>query len=93
MEFQLTGKPVVFIERAGHREFNQMGLAVVRGTNVVPDTPGGIRAIEGLAAGGADSQREGQRALDQLIGGHGDAAQRILESIKSKLVVEGWQPV
>jgi hypothetical protein len=90
MEFQLLEKPVVYVERPDHRPFNELGEQVLRGTNTVPTTQAGIHLLEGFAKGAPDPRAAQQKEVSRLVGGSGQAAERVVASIKAKLAAEGW---
>lgn len=92
MEYQLTGKPVVFIENAEHRPFNDFGELVRAGTNVVHDARDLRARIEEFAAGADDPAAEGQAQVRALLSEHPDAVHAILAAIKDRLREEGWMP-
>ncbi|MBD3689652.1 hypothetical protein H8R18_00105 [Nanchangia anserum] len=92
MEYQLTAKPVVFIERAHHAPFNDFGRVVREGTNVVTTGKELTTILEHVAAGGTDPAAQGQQRVRELLRVDHDAVAEIVATIKTKLREEGWHP-
>ncbi|WP_282837162.1 hypothetical protein [Microbacterium flavum] len=86
-EAQVLGKPTVFLERAEHIEFNDVGERLVRGVHRVADVAGARSAASEIFVDGdrlAVIQREN---ADHLFGAPG-AAQRIVDTILAEARAE-----
>lgn len=90
-EYQLTGRPVVFLEREGHQPFSPLGERIIAGVNRVPGVAEAFTLVEALAAGAADPRQDERQRTAQLLRGDGHAAENIVAAIKAKLEDEGWQ--
>ena len=89
LEYQLVAKPVVFLERQGHRPFNEIGERVLAGVHTVADGSEGVRLMEGFAGGAEDPLRDEQgRITDELFGPPG-AAGRIVDAVRSGFAEAG----
>lgn len=89
LEYQLVAKPVVFLERQGHRPFNEIGERVLAGVHTVADVSEGVRLMEGFAGGAEDPLRDEQgRITDELFGPPG-AAGRIVDAVRSGFAEAG----
>jgi hypothetical protein len=88
VEYQLFGRPVVFVERDGHRPFNAIGERVVRGVHPVA-TAGEARAlVEKFLDGATDPLRAQQdENVAELFGG-GDSVDRILAALRAEIARE-----
>jgi len=82
LEAQIAGRPVVFLEREGHRAFNDVGERIVTGTHRVPDADAARAVVDALLADG-DPLADIQRAtVADLLPTRG-AARRIVASISA----------
>jgi len=66
VETQVVGRPLVFIERDGHRPFNEIGTIVMRGAHTAADVPAARKCATALVADGdplAAAQKDNVRRL------------------------------
>ncbi len=92
IEYQIVTKPVVFLERAGHRPFNSLGRLAVCGVHTLSDVASATALVDGFAAGRSDPLADKQReVVAELFGDH-DAPAEILAAIRSKLRTERRRP-
>ncbi|MGN7704483.1 UDP-N-acetylglucosamine 2-epimerase [Cellulosimicrobium sp. 22601] len=84
VEFQVLTKPVVFLERSGHRPFTAVGRKVVEGTHVVDDVAGARRAVQHVLADGDELGPVQARNVDVLFGAPG-AAERIVRVLREEI--------
>ena len=88
-EYQVTGKPVVFIEREGHVDFNVLGKVTVQGTYRVPTAEKAIEKILSLKEGGDDALKRARGFTDAELRPYpGAAAERILHEIRTGIADE-----
>ena len=88
-EFQLTEKPLVFLERADHVPFSSVGEMVVQGCYREPTIAAALQRVDDLRSGADDPLRETRRKVAQALTPFpGRAALRILEEIKQGLARE-----
>jgi hypothetical protein len=88
VEYQLFGKPLVFVEREGHRPFNEIGRRVVRGVHTVHGTDEARRLADKFLSGHPDPLRDAQRRnVDELFGA-GNSAQRVLAALREEIARE-----
>ena len=91
VEGQVTGRPVIFLEREGHVPFNDAGEVVLRGVHRVSTVTEARELADRLVRHG-DPLRDVQReVVDKLFGKPG-AAGRILAELRTQALAEGWQP-
>ena len=90
-EYQLTDRPVVFLEREDHRPFSALGERIIAGVNRVPSAAEAFRLVEALACGEPDPRRAERRQNALALRGDGHAAENIIAAIKAKLTDEGWR--
>lgn len=93
-EYQLTQKPLIFIEREGHVPFTPIGEMAAEGCYIEADAKGALNRLRALRDGAEDVLRSvrsrNAAAFNQQ---DGDAATRILSEIRVGLAEEtGWQP-
>lgn len=78
LEFQATGRPVIFIERSDHRPFHEVGQRVREGVYPFPDAPTAIACAEDFLTGQAEhSLGPTQREIVAELFGDAGAADRI----------------
>ena len=81
VEYQLLQKPLVFVEREGHRPFNEVGVQVLTGTHPVASTAQARELVDRFLAGEPDDRRPQQeRNVAELFGPAG-AAERIVAAV------------
>ncbi len=84
VEPQVLTTPVVFLERAGHRPFTEVGDRVVAGTHVVDDVASARRVVEKVRTDGDDLASVQRRNVQDLLGAPG-AAERILRVLRDEI--------
>ncbi|RZS68477.1 hypothetical protein EV187_0906 [Agromyces ramosus] len=85
IEYQLLGKPLVFVERDGHRPFNDVGDVVVTGAHRIGDVAAAITAVHRFACGEVDPLRDRQAANVADLFPHPDPDRLILDAIRTGL--------
>ena len=88
VEYQLFAKPVVFVERAGHRPFNAIGERVALGVHPVPTAADARGLAEKFLAGEPDPLRERQQQNVRELFGVGDSVGRILAVLRREIAQE-----
>jgi CDP-glycerol glycerophosphotransferase (TagB/SpsB family) len=88
VEYQLLEKPLVFVERAGHRPFNPTGEIVRTGAHPVAGTAAARALTERFLAGEPDPLRARQGQNVARLFGHGRAAERIVEAVREAIEAE-----
>jgi len=86
-EFQVLNKPVVFVERDGHRPFTDLGERIAAGTHVVHDTAGAREVVERVLREGDELAPVQERNVAELFGPPG-AAGRILDVLRAEIAAE-----
>ncbi|MDR2194113.1 MAG: hypothetical protein LBP19_06570 [Treponema sp.] len=83
-EYQFVTKPILFIEREGHTEFNSIGKRMSAGWNTVASTD--MDTLKEMVLyfknGGTDSHRDAQIKNVEFLTQHLNAAENILHIIK-----------
>jgi hypothetical protein len=92
VEGQVTGRPVIFLEREGHVPFNEAGEVVLRGVHRVSTVTEARELAERLIRDG-DPLRDVQREVVHELFGEPGAAGRILAELRIQALAEGWQPL
>ncbi|MCE0761778.1 hypothetical protein LWC35_02440 [Pseudonocardia kujensis] len=88
VEYQLFGKPLLFLEREGHRPFNEIGRRVVRGVHTVHAVDEARRLADKFLSGHPDPlSRVQRRNVDELFGA-GNSAQRVLAVLREEIARE-----
>lgn len=88
VEYQLFEKPVVFLERPGHRPFNAIGEQVARGVHSVASVDDAQRLTEKFLGGEPDPLRERQRENVRRLYGCENSAARILGVLRAEIARE-----
>jgi hypothetical protein len=88
VEYQLFTKPVVFLERDGHRPFNAVGERIVRGVHPVGSADEARTLTEKFLDGEADPLRDRQRDNVRELFGTGDSVDRILATLRAEIARE-----
>ncbi|QEW00644.1 hypothetical protein F6J84_11410 [Microbacterium caowuchunii] len=86
-EAQVTGTPVVFLERAEHIAFNPIGERLVRGVHAVPDVAHARVEASALLVGPDPLAHVQEQNVRELFGAPG-AAERILDAIRVQIEIE-----
>jgi hypothetical protein len=92
VEGQVTGRPVIFLEREGHVPFNKAGEVVLRGVHRVSTVTEARELAERLLRDG-DPLRDVQHEVVHELFGEPGAAGRILAELRTQALAEGWQPL
>lgn len=90
LEYQLTAKPVVFVERPDHAPFNAMGRAMREGTHVISDPRDLPATLTYYARGGTNPATAGAQRTCELIQSHTNSVDEIVHTIKRRMRAEGW---
>lgn len=88
IEPQVIHKPIVFIERPGHRPFNKMGNIARSGFHTAVDVSSVRRLITSLEELGHDPLRGRQEAAVRTLFGEGSSSKRIVDAIRQRLDTE-----
>ena len=91
VEGQVTGRPVIFLEREGHVPFNKAGEVVLRGVHRVSTVMEARELAERLVRDG-DPLHDVQREVVHKLFGEPGAAGRILAELRTQALADGWQP-
>ncbi|MBN0040947.1 hypothetical protein JN535_12300 [Cellulosimicrobium cellulans] len=84
VEFQVLNKPVLFLERSGHRPFTAVGTKVVEGTHSVDGVASARRVLERVRTEGDDLSDVQLRNVRELFGEPGAAA-RVVEVMREEI--------
>lgn len=89
LEPQVTGTPVVFMERPGHRPLNRIGRTVVATVHTAPGVAAAIARTQQLLDHGEDAALVGRRQamVHELFGDPG-AVDRILTELRARIALE-----
>jgi hypothetical protein len=83
VEYQLANKPVIYVEREGHRPFNEVGRIAQRGFHTVGSTEEARTLVNRFAAGQPDPLATSQQeVVAQLFAEH-DSAQKVVDHIRA----------
>ncbi|MGY2084900.1 hypothetical protein [Blastococcus sp. SYSU DS0539] len=88
VEYQLLQKPVVFVERAGHRPFTEIGEIVRAGTHPVGSALEARAVAARFLGGEPDPLRQQQERNVERLFGSGSSVERILATLREMLAVE-----
>lgn len=91
LEYQLVEKPIIFIERDGHSEFNRFGERIKEGTNILNSK--NIDKLQDMVLyyknGGVDKRKSYQKRNVSFLTEKTNASQNIVESIKKDFYKAG----
>ncbi|GED09673.1 UDP-N-acetyl glucosamine 2-epimerase [Cellulosimicrobium cellulans] len=87
IEFQVFERPVVFVEREGHRPFTGIGEKVVAGTHRVGHAGAARACVESLLRDGDPLLGRQREIVAELFGAPGSAV-RILEVLRDEIATE-----
>ncbi|KAE8765249.1 hypothetical protein [Georgenia thermotolerans] len=88
VEYQFMGKPLIHIERPGHRPFNEIGEIVMRGAHTVPGVASARRLAEDFFDGAPDPLEQVQRETITRLFGDEPSVSRIVAALRDALVSE-----
>jgi len=91
VEFQLFERPLIFVDRPGHRPFNEIGEIVCRGVHSVTCAEDARRIAEKLLADHQDPLQPVQRANTARLFGPPGASERILAVLRTLIAGETGQ--
>jgi hypothetical protein len=91
VEFQFFERPLIFVDRPGHRPFNEIGEIVRRGVHSVTCAEDVRRLAEKLLADEPDPLQAVQRANIERLFGPPGAAGRILAVLRTLIAEESGQ--
>ena len=83
VEYQFQGKPLIFLERPGHRSFNEIGEIVMTGVHPAPDLETAREIVQGFLSGEPDPLASRQRSNMKELFGDGSAADRIVAELRA----------
>lgn len=83
VEYQFQAKPLIFLERPGHRNFNEIGKLVMTGVRPAPDLETAREIVEGFLSGEPDPLAEQQRSNMEALFGTAPAVPQIVEALRS----------
>ena len=83
VEYQFQGKPLIFLERQGHREFNEIGKIVMTGVHPVPDLETARKIVERSLSGGPDPLANQQHSNMERLFGTAPAVPQVVEALRS----------
>lgn len=92
VEAQVLGKPVLYLERAEHTAFNEIGQQFAKGVHHVADVAAAQHEFDELQSAGTDPLAETQRQNVIEFFGEPGAAERILEAIRKQIAFERQSP-
>jgi hypothetical protein len=88
LEYQVLGKPLVFLERSGHAPFTPAGEVARTGVHAAPDAAAALALVDRFLQGAPDPLRaQQQRNVERLLGRPG-AAGRILDDLRHAIEQE-----
>lgn len=88
VEYQVQVKPVIFVERRGHRPFNEIGREIMTGVHTVDSVAEARALAHDLFEG--DPLADQQRSNVAHLLGDGDAVAKILDSLRAE-VLRSWR--
>ncbi len=88
LEYQLAGKPVVFLRRSDSRPFNSLGDRALAGMNQAASMTEVATLLSGFASGEPDSHAAAQADVITDLFGPPGAAARITATIRAALTVD-----
>ncbi len=92
IEYQIVNKPIVFVERQGHRPFNTLGDITMRGVHRVSRIDQGIKLVEKWLSGAPDDLAQAQQEVVASLFPYDDPTERIFNEVKSGLVALSTTP-
>lgn len=92
VEPQVVGRPVVFLEREGHRPFTDAGALVRAGVHGVRTLTEARGAAEPFLAGAPDPLRDRQRRTVTELFGTGRSVDRLLAALRARIADERGEP-
>jgi len=84
-EYQITGTPVLYLERPGHAKFNKAGRLVVQGVHRLTDVAGAREWSGRLQAGEPDPLASVQREIAERLFGTRDVGVSIISHIAESI--------
>lgn len=88
VEYQVMEKPIIHLERPGHRPFNEIGRLVMEGVHTALAFDAARRLAEEFLAGRSDPLAANQRAITRRIFGTEPAVPRILAALREGIAAE-----
>lgn len=92
VEQQVVGRPVVFLEREGHRPFNAAGALARRGVHAVRSAAQAREVATPFLDGEPDPLREEQKRTVAELFGEPGSVQRIMDVLRSEIAAELGRP-
>ena len=93
IEYQFQSKPLIFVERPGHRPFNAIGKIVLSGVHTVTSVSEARSVIDACAAGHADPLADQQQMNVQRLFGMVPATERIVTELRAAIAQDRiWHP-
>jgi glycosyltransferase involved in cell wall biosynthesis len=88
VEYQLLQKPLVFLERIGHRPFNEIGRLVCTGVHPVRTVAEARSTLDELLGPRSDPLADRQRQNCEDLFGDPGSAERILNTLRNLIAAE-----
>ncbi|NNC13077.1 hypothetical protein HII28_14470 [Planctomonas sp. JC2975] len=88
IEPQVMTKPIVFLERAGHAPFNDIGEIAVAGVHRVSDVAEAQRLALSLASGESDPLEDRQRTNTDLLFPSWNVGEKVLAALRARFTAE-----
>ena len=85
IEYQVLTKPLLFFERSGHREFNEIGKKVLRGVHTVHSLDQARAMARRYFEGSVDPHRGCQISNVEELFGSGNSTERIIEVLRGMI--------
>ena len=86
-EYQITGKPVIFVERKNHIDFNIFGEFIIQGVYRYNDINDALMKIIAIKNGESDDLKEKRNEIkNQLMTTEGKSVEFIIEDILQSFV-------
>ncbi len=92
LEYQIANKPIVFVERQGHRPFNELGNITMKGVHRVAKIDQAIALVKTWLAGETDELAAAQHDVVARLFAHEDATDRIVTDMKAGLAALAVAP-
>jgi hypothetical protein len=92
-EYQITGKPVVFLERPDHIEWNEIGSQTIQGAHAVADVQQAHEYLTQVLKTGANPLAKQEQRTRTIFFSEENAAQNMLQALKDSLKNEFKTPV
>ena len=85
VEYQFQSKPLIFLERPGHRPFNAIGEIAISGTHAVTSVLEARAIVDAFLGGQVDSLAHQQRLNTEQLFGTDTAVERIVAELRAAI--------